>query len=66
MIRLLTAAVLFFILIAVIAHELPAHLAEMYGANETAVVEKIARLRFDWATYDPETCKVVYGVEDKK
>lgn len=55
---------------AVIAHELAAHLAETYGANEEAVKEKISRLRFDWNTFKPGSlpsdCEVVYGVEDKK
>lgn len=50
----------------VVAHELAGHLAEVYGADKAAVEAKIARLRFDWATYFPEDCSVVYGVKDVK
>ena len=44
----------------VISHELAKHLAEEYGANATAVEAKIAKLRFDWKTFSPENCTVVY------
>lgn len=39
-----------------VATALPDHLAEMYGADTAAVAAKIATLRFDWATFDPESC----------
>jgi hypothetical protein len=45
----------------VIAHELPKHLSEVYGANAKAVEAKIAKLRFDWKTFSPEKCTVVYS-----
>lgn len=42
-----------------VAEALPAHLAVMYNANKTAVEEKIARLRFDWKNFDPNSCTTV-------
>jgi len=42
-----------------VAEALPEHLEEVYGANKTVVEEKIAKLRFDWADFDPVLCKVV-------
>lgn len=43
-----------------VANALPEHLASTYGASKAAVEAKIARLRFDWATFDPNNCTVVY------
>ena len=48
----------------VIAEDLPNHLAEVYGANPVAVRAKIAKLRFDWKTYNPRTCSVKYSSEE--
>lgn len=39
-----------------VANALPDYLATKYGADKAAVEAKIAGLRFDWATFDPETC----------
>jgi len=44
-----------------VALALPKHLAEEYGANEAAAREKVRKLRFNWATFDPKTCTVVYN-----
>lgn len=44
----------------VIADKLPDHLFWMYGSNRKAVREKIRKLRFDWNTFNPEDCTVVY------
>ena len=44
-----------------IAKVLPAHLSQMYGANKTAVEEKLARLRFDWNDFNDLKCQVVVG-----
>lgn len=33
-----------------------------YGADRAAVEAKIARLRFDWKTFDPDNCSVIYGI----
>lgn len=44
----------------VIAEKLAVHLHRMYGSNKKAVREKIRKLQFDWHTFDPEACTVVY------
>jgi hypothetical protein len=40
----------------VVAHELPDHLAKVYGADPDAVKAKVEKFRFDWRNFDPETC----------
>lgn len=41
----------------VVAQKLADHLAEMYESDRTKVEEKIARVRFNWAEFDPWDCK---------
>ena len=41
---------------AIVADRLADYLADEFGANRTAAVEKIARMRFDWNDFVPETC----------
>jgi len=41
----------------VVAEKLPGHLAETYGSDPDKVKAKIKSLRFNWADFDPRTCK---------
>ena len=41
----------------VIAHELPDHLAKVYGADPAAVRAKVEKYRFDWRNFSPANCK---------
>jgi hypothetical protein len=45
----------------VLAEKLADHLSEKYGADHQAVQEKIDLLTFDWNTFDPFDCTVVYN-----
>lgn len=44
-----------------VAQTLPGHLAKQYGVNDTAVKAKIAKMRFNWETFDPYTCDVKFS-----
>lgn len=44
----------------VIAEELTEYLVTVYGANATAVKEKIEKYRFDWNDFDPKTACETY------
>jgi len=43
-----------------VSRALPDYLATNFGADKAAAEAKIAKLRFDWATFDPSTCTVIY------
>lgn len=44
-----------------VAWALPQHLNRMYGIDEEVVRDKIRTLRFDWNTYDNDSCSVAYN-----
>lgn len=44
----------------ILARRLPEYLAKRYGSNQEDVEKKIQSLRFDWNTFDQETCTVKY------
>jgi hypothetical protein len=47
----------------IIAERLAEHLAWTYGGDPECYQEKIDRLRFDWHTFDPVTCTVIYNYQ---
>jgi membrane-associated phospholipid phosphatase len=42
-----------------VAEALPEYLTVVFGANKTAVEEKVAQLRFDWTNFDPTSCSIL-------
>lgn len=48
----------------VIAENLAHHMAYTYGGEAECYQEKIDKLRFDWNTFNPRTCKVKYRWEE--
>jgi homoserine kinase len=42
----------------VVSRKLARHLALTYGSDREVVKAKIRKMRFDWNTFDPETCTV--------
>lgn len=50
----------------VIADVLADYLASTYGGTSECYQKKIDHLRFDWNTFDPQRCEVIYHYQKEQ